>query len=66
MAVHILALLTLPISRTSILNKIFQVSWESVVYIHIKMGYLFIALLLTHVVAWVIVWGQDGTGLDDL
>jgi len=66
MAVYVLALLILPISRTSVLNELLQVSWESVVYIHIRAGYLFIALLLTHIVAWVVLWAQDGTGPDDL
>ena len=51
---------------TVLTSRVAFSSPQSVVYIHIRGGYLFIALILTHVVAWVVVWAQNGSGPDDL
>src|SRR3546814_18911720 len=56
-----MGLMLLPITRNSIWSIVFGVSWEAMVRFHRVLGYLFLGMIVLHMLCWWKVYDDNNT-----
>ncbi|KAK3257967.1 hypothetical protein CYMTET_32964 [Cymbomonas tetramitiformis] len=60
----LLGLLILPVARNSMWTTVFGVSWESVLFVHIYLGYMLLVVIMCHIGCWWTTWDGISTYSD--
>eukprot|EP00656_Telonema_subtile_P055671 TRINITY_DN868_c0_g1_i4.p1 TRINITY_DN868_c0_g1~~TRINITY_DN868_c0_g1_i4.p1 ORF type:complete len:767 (+),score=132.44 TRINITY_DN868_c0_g1_i4:143-2443(+) len=65
-ATLVMGLLMLPVSRNSILSKAMSLSWESMLYVHIVLGYSLFAIVFAHMGCFYKTYDEQGSFPSDI